>query len=71
MSRLHHHHARLLARIAEMRESAWRAERRDPNRAEMLRDQAAELLVEANELRDLLRDLPGCIADPAQRELWA
>jgi hypothetical protein len=32
---LHHQHARLLARIAEIRESAYRCADREPQRAEL------------------------------------
>jgi hypothetical protein len=66
---LHHQHARLLARIAEIRESAYRCADREPQRAELLRDQAAEMLRDAAALRDVIEDMPGTIADPAQLPL--
>jgi hypothetical protein len=66
---LHHQHARLLARIAEIRESAYRCADREPQRAELLRDQANEMLRDANTLRDALHELPGRIDDPKQMEI--
>jgi hypothetical protein len=66
---LHHQHARLLARIAEMRESAYRCADREPQRAELLRDQANEMLRDANTLRDALHEMPGLIDNPKQMEI--
>lgn len=69
--RLHRQHAWLLARVADLRESAYRCRDREPERAELLRDEADEMLRTANALRDVIADMPGRVDDPRQMEMRA
>lgn len=68
--RLHRQHAWMLARVADLRESAYRCRDREPERAEMLMDEANDTLRDANALRDVLADL-GRVDDPRQMEMRA
>lgn len=61
-------HARLLLRCAERRASAERLRDREPERADIAADEAAEALADANALRDLLATLPE-VAIPDERQL--
>ena len=58
------HHATLLARIADMRASADRRRMAgDTDRAEMIEDDAANMLRTANALRDVLQERGAYVHD--------
>lgn len=62
------HHATLLARVADMRETARRRRMDgDTDRAEMIEDDAANLLRVANALRDVLQDRGAYVHDDPEQ----
>lgn len=67
-ARLVRMHARFLLRAAERRAAAERLRDREPERADMALDEAAEALADANALRDMLAAHPE-IHTPDERQL--